>query len=85
MKFLKKPAAGESLRLPSRWRRTISSGGCIWVSSVAEALRLSRFWAFTYLLGFLTGKMKDLAFIQDPDGYWIEILSPNNMVSLLLP
>ncbi|XP_040016835.1 lactoylglutathione lyase [Gasterosteus aculeatus] len=31
------------------------------------------------------GKMKDLAFIQDPDGYWIEILSPNNMVSLLLP
>ncbi|XP_073349427.1 lactoylglutathione lyase-like [Pagrus major] len=29
------------------------------------------------------GKMKDLAFIQDPDGYWIEILSPNNMVSLM--
>ncbi|KAM8832364.1 lactoylglutathione lyase-like isoform 1-T1 [Spinachia spinachia] len=31
------------------------------------------------------GKMKDLAFIQDPDGYWIEILSPNNMVTLLSP
>lgn len=29
------------------------------------------------------GKMKGLAFIQDPDGYWIEILSPNNMVSLI--
>ncbi|XP_048829820.1 lactoylglutathione lyase [Brienomyrus brachyistius] len=28
------------------------------------------------------GKMKGLAFIQDPDGYWIEILSPNNMVSI---
>ncbi|KAF3850339.1 hypothetical protein F7725_020058 [Dissostichus mawsoni] len=28
------------------------------------------------------GKMKDLAFIQDPDGYWIEILSPNNMFNL---
>ncbi|XP_062323437.1 lactoylglutathione lyase-like [Osmerus eperlanus] len=28
------------------------------------------------------GKMKGLAFIQDPDGYWIEILSPNNMVPL---
>uniref|UniRef100_A0A672GGY5 lactoylglutathione lyase n=1 Tax=Salarias fasciatus TaxID=181472 RepID=A0A672GGY5_SALFA len=27
----------------------------------------------------------DLAFIQDPDGYWIEILSPCNMVSLMLP
>ncbi|KAL7388532.1 hypothetical protein ABVT39_015897 [Epinephelus coioides] len=32
-----------------------------------------------------SGKMKDLAFIQDPDGYWIEILSPNNMVSLMAP
>ena len=30
----------------------------------------------------VAGKMKDLAFIQDPDGYWIEILSPKNMVSL---
>ncbi|XP_069117789.1 lactoylglutathione lyase-like [Argopecten irradians] len=25
------------------------------------------------------GKMKGLAFIQDPDGYWIEILNPMNM------
>ncbi|CAL1540378.1 unnamed protein product [Lymnaea stagnalis] len=25
------------------------------------------------------GKMKGLAFIQDPDGYWIEILNPVNM------
>ncbi|KAK6183012.1 hypothetical protein SNE40_010568 [Patella caerulea] len=25
------------------------------------------------------GKMKGLAFIQDPDGYWIEILNPKNM------
>ncbi|WP_294390120.1 lactoylglutathione lyase [uncultured Sphingomonas sp.] len=25
------------------------------------------------------GKMKDIAFILDPDGYWIEILSPNGM------
>ncbi|TKS75310.1 Lactoylglutathione lyase [Collichthys lucidus] len=30
-------------------------------------------------------KMKDLAFVQDPDGYWIEIFSPNNMVSLMSP
>lgn len=35
---------------------------------------------YMYLL--LAGKMKGLAFIQDPDGYWIEILSPNNMVSI---
>lgn len=25
------------------------------------------------------GKMKGIAFITDPDGYWIEILSPNSM------
>ncbi|KAA8582961.1 hypothetical protein FQN60_015507 [Etheostoma spectabile] len=30
-------------------------------------------------------KMKDLAFIQDPDGYWIEILNPNKMVSVMSP
>ncbi|NP_001025545.1 lactoylglutathione lyase [Xenopus tropicalis] len=29
------------------------------------------------------GKMKGLAFIQDPDGYWIEILSPNTMLSII--
>lgn len=28
------------------------------------------------------GKMKGIAFIKDPDGYWIEILSPNGMVAL---
>ncbi|XP_053426728.1 lactoylglutathione lyase [Nycticebus coucang] len=29
------------------------------------------------------GKMKGLAFIQDPDGYWIEILNPNKMRALV--
>ncbi|XP_055492095.1 lactoylglutathione lyase isoform X2 [Leucoraja erinacea] len=29
------------------------------------------------------GKMKGLAFIQDPDGYWIEILSPNQMLTIV--
>lgn len=29
------------------------------------------------------GKMKGLAFIKDPDGYWIEILSANNMKGAL--
>lgn len=28
------------------------------------------------------GRMKGLAFITDPDGYWIEILSPNKMASM---
>ncbi|XP_004673499.1 PREDICTED: lactoylglutathione lyase [Condylura cristata] len=29
------------------------------------------------------GKMKGLAFIQDPDGYWIEILNPNKMIAIV--
>jgi lactoylglutathione lyase len=29
------------------------------------------------------GQMKGIAFIKDPDGYWIEILSPNGMSELL--
>ncbi|XP_022101366.1 lactoylglutathione lyase-like isoform X1 [Acanthaster planci] len=29
------------------------------------------------------GKMKNIAFISDPDGYWIEILSPSDMGKLL--
>lgn len=28
------------------------------------------------------GAMKGLAFIKDPDGYWIEILSPNGMAGM---
>lgn len=28
------------------------------------------------------GRMKGIAFIKDPDGYWIEILSPDGMAAL---
>lgn len=38
--------------------------------------------SFSVMFSPAAGKMKGLAFIQDPDGYWIEILSPNNMVSI---
>ncbi|GAB1300829.1 Lactoylglutathione lyase [Apodemus speciosus] len=31
----------------------------------------------------LKGKMKGLAFIQDPDGYWIEILNPNKIATII--
>ncbi|KQN77736.1 lactoylglutathione lyase [Sphingomonas sp. Leaf62] len=30
------------------------------------------------------GRMKDIAFIADPDGYWIEILSPNGMTQAVV-
>jgi len=29
------------------------------------------------------GQMKGLAFIQDPDGYWIEILSSDGLADLV--
>lgn len=29
------------------------------------------------------GKMKGLAFIKDPDGYWIEILSPQGLRAIV--
>ncbi|KAI3428531.1 hypothetical protein D9Q98_007354 [Chlorella vulgaris] len=29
------------------------------------------------------GKMKNIAFVKDPDGYWIEILNPNNSSELV--
>lgn len=31
------------------------------------------------------GKMKGLAFIKDPDGYWIEILSPQGLSAIVAP
>lgn len=31
-----------------------------------------------------SGKMKGLAFIKDPDGYWIEILNPTNVANTAL-
>ena len=31
------------------------------------------------------GSMKGLAFIRDPDGYWIEILSPDGLASIVAP
>jgi len=29
------------------------------------------------------GKMKGIAFIQDPDGYWIEIFAPRDLPEAL--
>jgi hypothetical protein len=35
------------------------------------------------MLFFSIGVMKGIAFIKDPDGYWIEILSPTVMAKSL--
>uniref|UniRef100_A0A3Q1EDG3 Glyoxalase 1 n=1 Tax=Acanthochromis polyacanthus TaxID=80966 RepID=A0A3Q1EDG3_9TELE len=60
-------------------------GGChigIAVPDVYAACKLFEEQGVTFVKKPDDGKMKGLAFIQDPDGYWIEILSPNNMVSI---
>ena len=38
----------------------------------------------TYVKRPDAGNMKGLAFIQDPDGYWIEILSSSGLSALIL-
>lgn len=38
--------------------------------------------AVTYVKRPEQGKMKDVAFIKDPDGYWIEIVQPDRLKNL---
>lgn len=33
-------------------------------------------------MNLLPGEIKGLAFIQDPDGYWIEVLDSANIVKI---
>ncbi|XP_039981065.1 lactoylglutathione lyase-like [Xiphias gladius] len=55
------------------------------VPDVYSACKLFEEQGVTFVKKPDSGRMKDLAFIQDPDGYWIEILNPNSMVPLLSP
>ena len=52
--------------------------------SAAELLQASRFDEnqVTYVKRPDQGKMKDVAFIKDPDGYWIEIVEPARLKQL---
>ena len=44
---------------------------------------LSSFRTLTaFSLIILLGKMKGIAFVKDPDGYWIEILNGENLVKV---
>lgn len=37
---------------------------------------------FNFVNFFFLGKMKGIAFVQDPDGYWIEILNGEKLVKI---
>ncbi|GAA6231668.1 lactoylglutathione lyase-like [Lates japonicus] len=55
------------------------------VPDINAACKLFEERGVTFVKKPNSGKMKDLAFIQDPDGYWIEILSPIKMFSIMSP
>ena len=43
---------------------------------------LPSFIQLFFSLTILIGKMKGIAFVQDPDGYWIEILNGETLVKV---
>uniref|UniRef100_A0A3B3Z4R7 Lactoylglutathione lyase n=2 Tax=Poecilia mexicana TaxID=48701 RepID=A0A3B3Z4R7_9TELE len=51
------------------------------VPDVSAACRLFEELGVEFVKKPDSGRMKDLAFIRDPDGYWIKIFSPNSMSS----
>lgn len=53
------------------------------VADVAAACERFESLGVTFKKRPQDGKMKDIAFITDPDGYWIEILSANGMADSL--
>ncbi|ASY44125.1 lactoylglutathione lyase [Sphingobium xenophagum] len=53
------------------------------VPDVNEACARFEALGVTFVKKPQDGRMKDLAFIADPDGYWIEILSPEPMVRII--
>jgi lactoylglutathione lyase len=50
---------------------------CFSVPDLAAAIRWFDENKVTYVKRPEQGKMKDVAFIKDPDGYWIEIVQPS--------
>ena len=55
---------------------------CFSVPDLDAAIRWFDENQVTYVKRPEQGKMKDVAFIKDPDGYWIEIVEPARLKSL---
>jgi lactoylglutathione lyase len=58
---------------------------CFSVPDLAAAIRWFDENNVAYVKRPEQGKMKDVAFIKDPDGYWIEILQPSLLTGLGRP
>lgn len=55
---------------------------CFSVPDLDAAVRWFDENAVTFVKRATEGKMKDVAFIKDPDGYWIEIVEPERLTKL---
>ena len=55
---------------------------CFSVPNLDDALRWLDENKLTYVKRPEQGKMRDVAFVKDPDGYWIEIVEPARLKSL---
>jgi lactoylglutathione lyase len=55
---------------------------CFSVPDLDDAVRWFDDNQLTYVKRPEQGKMKDVAFIKDPDGYWIEIVEPARLKNL---
>ncbi|MGY6535886.1 MAG: lactoylglutathione lyase [Pararhodobacter sp.] len=58
---------------------------CIAVPDIAAACARFERLSVTFQKRLGEGGMKEIAFIKDPDGYWIEIVQPDLMDDLLAP
>lgn len=58
---------------------------CFSVPDLAAAVQWFDKNGVTYVKRPEQGKMKDVAFIKDPDGYWIEIVQPSLLKNLGVP
>ena len=58
---------------------------CLSVPDIEAACARFEALGVTFQKRLGEGGMKDIAFIKDPDGYWIEIVQPDRLAPLLEP
>ena len=56
---------------------------CISVPNIHQACQRFERLGVEFQKKLGEGGIQDIAFIKDPDGYWVEIVQPNKMQSIL--
>ncbi|HEX4896319.1 MAG TPA: VOC family protein [Solimonas sp.] len=70
-------AAGGGGRRPATARSGPSAHICFAVPDLSAAVRWFDENGVTFVKHPDQGKMRDVAFVKDPDAYWIEIVQPD--------